>query len=119
MSYVPAHPLLQLVVGHHIIARLERLLEMSGRERAEGEPECWRTHELVAQLVAEQQIVERNQHDPVRQTDDADDENPPHNTAYEVRRQRYRAGRFRLRLAQRARNQRGTIAASALRPSNQ
>ena len=31
--------------------------------------------ELAAQFVAKQQIVERNQHDPVRQTDDAYKEN--------------------------------------------
>jgi len=69
--YIPAHPLLQLVFGHHVISRLERFPEMSSRERAESEPECRRMRKLAAELVAEQQIVERNQHDPVRQTDDA------------------------------------------------
>src|SRR5947208_6658733 len=29
--YIPPHPLLQLLVGHRIIARLERLPKMSGR----------------------------------------------------------------------------------------
>jgi hypothetical protein len=52
--YIPPHPLLQLFVGHGVIARLERLPEMSGRERAEGEPECRRMCELAAQFVAKQ-----------------------------------------------------------------
>src|SRR5213079_1011866 len=82
--YTPAHPLLELIVGQRVIARLERLPEMSGCERAEGEPEYRRMRELAAQFVAEQQIVERNQHDPVRQTDDADEENPSGHAAHEV-----------------------------------
>ena len=70
--YILADSLLELFVGHCVIARLQRLPEMSSGERAEDEPECRRMRELVAQLVAEEQIVERNQHDPVRQTDDGD-----------------------------------------------
>jgi hypothetical protein len=62
--------------------------------------------ELAAQFVTEQQIVKRNQRDPVRQSDDADEENPRDRAADEVRHQR-RAGGFRSRLAHCARNQRG------------
>ncbi len=58
-------------------------------------------------FVAEQQIVERNQHHPVRQADDANEENPRDCAAHEIHHKRHRAGRFRLGLAQRARNQRG------------
>src|SRR5437867_2230340 len=44
--HIPAHPLLELVVGHCVIARLKRLPEMFGRKRAEGELECWRMGEM-------------------------------------------------------------------------
>src|SRR5947209_156419 len=71
--------LFQLVVGHRVISRLERFPEMADRERAEGEPECRRMRELAAQFIAQQQIVEWNQHDPVRQTDDANEKNPGDN----------------------------------------
>lgn len=77
---------------------------MSGRERAEREPECRRIRELVAQFVPKQQIVKRNQHDPVRHTDDVDEENPCHYAAHEVHGRRRGTHRFRLRLTQRTRN---------------
>src|SRR5207248_7911341 len=80
---------------------------MSSPERAEGEPECRRLRKLAAQFVAKQQIMKRNQHDPVWQTNDADQENPCDHAAHEVRCGRYGTGRFRLRVAQRTRNQGG------------
>src|SRR6266576_6241267 len=80
---------------------------MSSSERAEGEPECRRLRKLTAQFVAKQQIVKRNQHDPVWQTNDADQENPCDYAAHQVRCRRYGTGRFQLRLAQRTRNQGG------------
>src|SRR6266480_5393983 len=79
---------------------------MSSPERAEGEPECRRLRKLAAQFVAKQQIVKRNQHDPVWQTNDADQENPCDYSAHQVRCRRYGTGRFRLRLAQRTRKDR-------------
>ena len=72
--------------------------------------------ELAAQFVAEEKIVERNQHDPVRQTDNADEQEPhkrtmlPSNVAWSF-------------LDCVSRSARGTsaatIAASAVNPSNQ
>ena len=92
---------------------------MSGRERAEGEPECRRMRKLAAQFVAEQQIVERNQNDPVRQTDDADEENPRDRAAHEVLRRETQP----KSVGATSRSARGisaaTIAASAVSPSNQ
>jgi len=50
--------------------------------------------------------MERNQYNPLRQTDDADEENPCYQAAHNVRRHGHHASRLRLGLAQRARNQR-------------
>ena len=91
---------------------------MAGRQRAEREPERRRVRDLAAQFVAEQQIVQRNQHDPVRQSDDADEENPGEHAAHEVRSPPTRR-RFRLRLAHRARHQRGDDRGQRGQPSNQ
>ncbi len=61
--------------------------------------------ELAAQFVTEQKIVERNQHDPIRQTDNADEQEPHKYAANNVADQCHviLSG---LRLAQRARNHR-------------
>ena len=79
---------------------------MTGRERAEGEPQHRRLRELAAQFVTEQQIMEGNQHDPVRQTDNADEQQLHKHAAYSVPDQ-CRVVLLGLRLAQRTRNQRG------------
>jgi hypothetical protein len=62
--------------------------------------------ELAAQFAAEQQIVKLNQHDPLRQTDDADEEDRQENAAHDVSSERG-VVLFCLRLAKRTRNQRG------------
>ena len=43
-------------------------------ERTESEPQCRQMRELAAQFVAKQQIVKRNQHNPLRQTDENENE---------------------------------------------
>jgi hypothetical protein len=40
--------------------------------------------ELAPQFVSEEKIVERNQHDPIRQTDNADEQEPHKHAAYNV-----------------------------------
>ena len=60
--------------------------------------------DLAAQFITHQQIVQRDQHDPVRQTDNANEENPRKHAAQEIF---HCASRFRLCFAQRARNERG------------
>jgi len=81
---IPPRPLLQFLVRHSVVARTERLPEMTRCKRAEGEPERWRMRELVAQFVAEEKIVEWNQHDPVRQTDNTDEQQPHEDAAYNI-----------------------------------
>src|SRR6266850_7152122 len=81
---IPACPLLQLLVSHSVVAHAERLPEMTRGERAEGEPEHGRMRELAAQFVAEEKIVEWNQHDPVRQTHNADEQEPHKHAANNV-----------------------------------
>ncbi len=103
---IPARPLLQLLVRHRVVAHAERFPEMTRCERAESEPERRRLRELAAQFVAEQKIMEGNQHDPVRQTDNADEQEPHKHATYNVADQ-CRVVLLGLRLAQRARNQRG------------
>jgi hypothetical protein len=74
--------------------------------------------ELAAQFAAEQQIVKVNQHDPLRQTDDADEEDRQENAAHDVSSER----RVVLFVCV-SRRERGisaaTIAATAVSPSNQ
>ena len=41
-------------------------------------------NKLTSQFVTEQQIVERNQYDPVGQANDADEENPCDHAAHNV-----------------------------------
>ena len=74
---IPARALLELVLGHRVVADVERLPEMARGESAEHQPQTPAfAMMLLAQLVAEQQVVQRNQHDPVRKPDDADEEEP-------------------------------------------
>src|SRR5262249_20266898 len=67
---------------------------------AEREPEWRRMRALTAQFITEKEIVQRYQHDPVRQTDNANEENPRQHAGEEIF---HCASRFRLRFAQRAR----------------
>ena len=57
---------------------------MTHCKRAEGEPERRRMRELAVQFVAKEEIVEWNQHDPVRQTDNADEQELHKHAAYNV-----------------------------------
>ena len=79
---------------------------MTRCKRAEGEPKGRRMRELLAQFVAEEKIVERNQHDPIRQTDNADEQEPHKHAAHNVADQCC-VILLGLCLAQRARNHRG------------
>ena len=94
------------------------LSKMTGCERAKGEPERRRMRELEAQFVSEDNIVERNQHDPVRQTDNAYEQEPHKHTAENGCRPT-----LRTRLVCGSRSARGiiaaTIAATAIKLSNQ
>jgi hypothetical protein len=91
---------------------------VTGCERTEGEPECRRICKLAAQFIAKQQIVQRDQHDPVRQSNDADEENPGDYAAHDGSRPGHMS-----RFGCVSRSARGisaaTIAASAVNPSNQ
>ena len=102
--HIPPNPLLQLFIGHRIIARLECLPEMAGCQRAERQPKRRRLRKFAVQFLAKQQIVKRNQHDPVWQADDTDEKNPCERTGEQVF---HHAGRFRLGLAKRTRDQSG------------
>ncbi len=57
---------------------------MTGCERAESEPEHGRLRELAAQFVTEEKIVQRNQYDPIGQTDNADEQESHEDAAYNV-----------------------------------
>ena len=74
--------------------------------------------ELLAQFVAEEKIVERNQHDPIRQTDNANEQEPHKHAAHNVA---TNVAWSCLDIF--SRSARGiiaaTIAASAVKPSNQ
>jgi hypothetical protein len=72
---------------------------MTGCERTKGEPERRRLRELTPQFVAEEKIVERNQHDPVRPTDNTQEQKPYKRTAKNVADLR-RMILLRLRVAQ-------------------
>ena len=79
---------------------------MTRCKRAEGEPERRRMRELLAQFVAEEKIVEWNQHDPVRQTDN-DNEQESHKHAAQNIADECRMVPLGLCFAQGARNHRG------------
>jgi len=81
---------------------------MTGSKRAESEPENRRLRELASQFLAEENIVERNPHDPVRQTDNTYEQEPHKHAAKNVAHQRC-VILLGLRLAQRARNHRGNV----------
>ena len=81
---------------------------MTGCKRAENEPENRRVCELTSQFVAEEKIVERNQHDPLRQTDNASEQEPHKHAAKNIADQRC-VILLGLRPAQRARNHRGNV----------
>src|SRR5690348_11903134 len=77
---------------------------MSCRQRTESEPECWRLCELTTQFIAKQQVVERNQYDPVRHSNHADEKDPGDQTTNQLH-QPYCVVRLSLRFSQRSWNQ--------------
>ena len=79
---IPAQRLLHLPLGQLAVALAEGGHHLRDGDAAEGRPEAGRAADLLPHLGVEQVAAERDEHDPVGQTDEGDQNQPGQHRAH-------------------------------------